>query len=131
MPGSRYGNQEHEQAMGRILSGVVVVSLWAIVGCGGAPPPTERVASSEAAVRGAREVGAQSVPNAALHLKLAEEQIAKAKAAMQEDENEEAERLLMRAQADAELSLALARESQAKAEAQAALDQVAKLRGGK
>jgi hypothetical protein len=117
--------------MGWILSGVVAFSVLALSGCGGAPPPTERVAASEAAVRGAREVGAPSVPNAALHLKLAEEQIAKAKAAMQEDENEEADRLLMRAQADAELALALARESQAKAEAQVALDQVSKLRGGK
>ena len=117
--------------MGRILSGVVVVSLFVWTGCGGAPPPTERMAASEAAVRGAREVGAPGVPDAALHLKLAEEQIGKAKAAMNEDDNEEADRLLMRAQADAELALALARESKAKAEAQAALDQVAKLKGSK
>lgn len=117
--------------MGWILGGLMVVSVCAVAGCGGAPPPTERMTASEAAVRGAREVGAPGVPAASLHLKLAEEQIAKAKTAMQEDRNEDAELLLMRAQADAELALALARETSARAEAQAALDQVAKLKGSK
>jgi hypothetical protein len=115
--------------MGRVLAGVVVLSVWAI-GCGGAPAPTEKLTASEAAVRGASEVGAANVPAAALHLKLAEEQIGKAKAAMAEDRNEDAELLLMRAQADAELALALAREATARNEAQTALDQVAKLKSG-
>jgi hypothetical protein len=109
---------------------VALAALVALVGCGGAPPPTEKLAASEAAIRGASEVGAEKVPQAALHLKLAQEQIAAAKALIADEENERAELVLMRAQADAELALALARESSAQADAQATIDQVKKLRAG-
>ena len=57
-------------------------------------------------------------------------EIAKAKAELAADHAEVGALILLKAQGDAELALALAREAQAKAEAQAALDQVAKLRGG-
>ena len=110
---------------------VASIALGAVLaGCGGAPPPNDKMAAAEAAARGAREVGADQVPAASLHLRLADEQIAKAKAAIADDDNENARMLLNRAQADAELALALARESKARGEAQAALDQVAKVRGG-
>ena len=47
------------------------------VACGPSmQPPTDRLASTDAAIRSARELGAQSDPQAALHLKLADEQIA-------------------------------------------------------
>jgi hypothetical protein len=43
------------------------------VGCGGGyPVPSERLSSSQAAVRGAEEVGVANEPAAALHLKLAQ-----------------------------------------------------------
>ncbi|MET0342970.1 MAG: DUF4398 domain-containing protein [Polyangiales bacterium] len=84
------------------------------VGCASHPAPTDQVASSLAAVRGAEEAGARDVPEAALHVKLAEEQIQQAKQAMDDDDNLRAEDLAMRAYQDAELALALARESQAK-----------------
>jgi hypothetical protein len=110
---------------------VVSVALGAVLsGCGGAPPPNDKMSAAEAASRGAREVGADQVPAASLHLRLADEQIAKAKTAIANDDNENARMLLIRAQADAELALALARENKARGEAQAALDQVAKIRGG-
>ncbi len=86
--------------------------------CASFPPPTQRLASAEAASRGAREVGVDAVPQAALHAKLADEQIQKAKVAMQNGDNKAADRLLLRAQADAELALALAREGAARAEVQ-------------
>src|SRR5262252_8651861 len=97
-------------------------------GCGSYPPPTERVSSAEAAIRGAQEVGASSVPAAALSVKLAQEEVQKAKQLMQDGDNKRAELILMRAQADAELALAQSRESQAKNEAQQALEQVKALR---
>jgi len=109
----------------RILALLIPVAA----GCASYPAPTDRMASSEAAVRGAREVGAEGVPQASLQLRLAEENIAKARAAMAEDENELADRLLQRAQADAELALSLARENKARNEAQQVLGQVAQLRG--
>jgi len=106
--------------------GVLVPALG--IGCGSAPPPTARLGSSEAAIRSAREVGAPNDPKAALHLKLAEEQRAKAEALVKEGKNEEAEGLLMRAEADAELALALARSAQMKAEADKTMESVQELK---
>jgi len=101
----------------------------AVPACGSYPPPTERMASSEAAIRGAQEVGASGVPAAALSVKLAQEEVQKAKQLMQDGENRRAELVLMRAQADAELALAQAREAQAKNDAAQALEQVKSMRG--
>jgi multidrug efflux pump subunit AcrA (membrane-fusion protein) len=115
--------------MNRIGFGTLVIGLG-IVGCASAPPPHEREASSEAAVRGAREVGAQQFPQAALHLKLAEEQLQKAKAQMNDGKNEDAAYTLLRAQADAELALALARENKTRAEAQQVIDKARGMGGG-
>ena len=96
--------------------------------CASVPPPTENMAGAQSAVRGAREVGADSVPQAALHLKLAEEQIARAKALIADGENQRAWQIISRARADAELALALARETQAQADAQRALAELNELR---
>ncbi|MET0343440.1 MAG: DUF4398 domain-containing protein [Polyangiales bacterium] len=72
-------------------------------------PPTDQIASSLAAVRGAEEAGAAKVPQAALHLKLAEEQLERAR---ETDDRARAEALALRAGEDAELALALARAQQ-------------------
>lgn len=98
------------------------------VGCGSAPVPVERVASSEAAIRAAREVGAPNHPKAALHLKLAQDQLDQAKALIKDGDTKRAESVLQRAEADAELAVALSRESATQAEAQQLLDQVTALR---
>jgi hypothetical protein len=90
-------------------SGLVSAMSLLFVACAGAPAPTEQIATSLAAVRGAQEAGAAAVPQAALHVKLAEEQLEKAQALMAEDENERAASLALRAQEDAELAIALAR----------------------
>lgn len=86
----------------------------AIVGCAGRPPPNSQIAASKAAVRGAAEVGAREVPEAELHLKLAEDQLAQAEKLMEDGENERAEDRALRAYQDAELALALTREHAAK-----------------
>lgn len=96
--------------------------------CGGAPAPTEKLVKAEAAIRGAQEVGASKVPRAQLHVKLAQEQVEKAKALMASGDNERASSLLGRAKADAELALSLAKEDNAKQEAQKALDDVKALK---
>lgn len=83
-------------------------------GCASYPAPTERLASSMAAVRGAQEVGAAQVPQAALAMKLAQEEIAKAKAMMDSGENESADYMAQRASHDAELAIALTRENTAR-----------------
>lgn len=91
--------------------------------CGAShPPPTDHMASAVAAVRGAQVVVAQSgeVPEAALHLKLAEEQVAQAREMVSRGDNERADYMTLRAYNDAELALALAREHAAQEAAQAA-----------
>jgi hypothetical protein len=92
--------------------------------CAGSfPPPTQRMADAESAARSAREVGADAQPVARLEVKLADEQIAKAKALIVAGENRRADFVLMRARADAELALALARELNANAETAKAVEQ--------
>jgi hypothetical protein len=100
-----------------------------LVACGSTPPPHEREASSQAAIRTAREMNAEQVPQAALHLKLAQEQFDKGKALMNDGDNKRATYVLMRAQADAELALAMARENKTKAEAQVLVDKLRAARG--
>jgi hypothetical protein len=71
-----------------------------------------------ATARGAQEAGAEAVPDAKLHLTLAQEQIDNAEKLMKDEEYERADHMTLRASADAELALALAREEAAKREAQ-------------
>ena len=99
----------------------------ALAACGGVPRPEARAASSEGAIRGAEEAGAASVPNAALHLKLAQEQRQAGLDLMKNGDNERATSVLRRAESDAELAVALAREASAKNDAQKTLEQVQEL----
>jgi hypothetical protein len=86
------------------------------------PEPKQPMADAESASRSAREVGADTQPAAKLHVKLADEQIAQAKALIASGENERATSVLLRARADAELALALAREQNALADKQKAVE---------
>jgi Domain of unknown function (DUF4398) len=85
--------------------------VLAAAGCASYPAPTERIASSMAAVRGAQELGAAQVPQAALAMKLAQEEVAKAKVMMDGGDNESADFMAQRATNDAELAIALTREN--------------------
>jgi len=103
--------------------------LWAAVpvalcfGCGATfPVPTQAMADAESAHRSALEVGAASQPTAELHVKLAEDQMAKAKTLISNGDNREAGSLLVRSKADSELALVLAREQGARTATQTAMD---------
>ena len=87
------------------------------------PAPTQRMADAESAERSAREVGADSQPVAKLEVKLADEEIVRAKALIAAGENQRADFVLMRARADAELALGLAREQNANVDTQKAIEQ--------
>jgi hypothetical protein len=80
------------------------------------------MASAIAAVRGAQVAVAQAgqAPDAALHLKLAEEQVAQARQMLERGDNERADYMTLRAFNDAELALALARQHDARQAAEAA-----------
>ena len=96
--------------------------------CGGAAVPQEALSAAQASAKGAEVGGANQDPKAQLHLKLANEQIEKAKKLIADDENEEAARLIDRAQADADLALALAQQGKALREAKEADEQLGKLK---
>jgi hypothetical protein len=105
---------------------IVVPALALFLGaCASFPPPSDRLAQAESGVRAAQEIGAASEPSAALHLKMATDQIADARKLMSDGENARASAVLLRAQSDAELSLQLAKEARARNEASAALARIA------
>jgi multidrug efflux pump subunit AcrA (membrane-fusion protein) len=99
-----------------------------MLACGGAPVPHDALSAAQADVKGAEVGGAAENPKAALHVKLAKDQIELAQKQISDGDNEEALRTLNRAQADAELALALAKEAKAQGEAAEASEQVGKLR---
>jgi hypothetical protein len=114
----------------RTVAGLSAATAVAIAGCAGTPVPNAKVSSSEAAIRAAQETGSNNVPQAALHLKLAEEQLQSAKALIRDNENKRAEYVLMRAQADAELAIALSHVAKSNVQAGAAVDAERAVRTG-
>src|SRR3954447_15047348 len=91
--------------------------------CGSSEVPSEQLAKSEAAVRAASEVGADSTPQAALHLKMAKDRLATAKSLNAKGDHDSASALLDEARVDAELALSLTREQQAAQRAEQAKQQ--------
>ena len=89
----------------------------ATAACASFAPPTDTLAASQASMRGAEELGANNVPQAALQLQLAQEELAAAQKLMADGDNERAHYMALRAGNDAELAIALTRENIAKGEA--------------
>jgi pyridoxal biosynthesis lyase PdxS len=95
--------------MGGNMFRIGLLATFALAACAGQSQTTTHLAESMAAVRGAETAGAARIPQAALHLKLAQEEIKQA-----EDANDDTERsnsLALRAYNDADLALALTREA--------------------
>lgn len=112
--------------MNTLKISLVAAGALAVTACGSAAVPADRLARSEAAYRSAQEMGAAQNPQAALHLRLAEEQLTAGKTLIKKGDNERAESVLRRAEADAELALSLARSDKAKAEAAQTMESVQK-----
>jgi hypothetical protein len=110
----------------KLGGGIVVVALAAA--CAATSAPTARMQASAAAIRGAEEVGAAHVPQAALHLQLAREESQQAEGLISNGEPERAEGLLLRAEADANLAVAESREDASRQAAANAVAQVKALR---
>jgi hypothetical protein len=117
---------------GDLMTRSVLTVCWVAalgqLGCGSAAVPQEQLTAAQAAVKGAEVAGAPADPKAALHLKLAQEQVQKAQALIADDENEEAARLIERAQADADLALLLAKEARGKQEAASVQEQIEEIK---
>ena len=93
-----------------------------LVGCAhSTPAPNEKLAATNATIRAAQAVGAQTDPQAALALKLAQDQTEQARQLIANGEHRRAESMLVRANADAELAIALSREAVTRKQAEEAL----------
>jgi hypothetical protein len=88
---------------------MVSLGVLGLAGCVAVPIPPAQLQSSEASIRGAEELGADSVPAARLHLQLAKDQTEAAKK-MAASGDDRAILVLARAESDGELALGLARE---------------------
>lgn len=102
------------------------LAALAFAGCAAVTVPAAELASSEASIRGAEEMGASGVPPARLHLQLARDQTEEAKK-MAASGDTRAVLVLARAESDAELALGLAREAKVHAEALRATEALAAL----
>jgi hypothetical protein len=104
--------------------------LAAALVCGCASAPTKQMGESQAALRAAEEVGAGNHPEAAYHLKLAQDQLAAAKELMDGNRRDKrtARRNLQRAELDAELAISYTRTAEAEDRAKQAWHQVSELK---
>jgi len=84
-----------------------------VVACGGSSLPPAKVGDTQSSISAAAAVGADQNPQAALHLKMARDQLAEAQSLMTNGKNDEAKLVLERADADAEVALMITREAQA------------------
>ncbi len=104
---------------------LAILASVVLVGCSSVPLRTE---ASTSAISAAEAVGAAAVPQAALHLQLAREQLDLARALAARGKQELAELMLNRVVADAQLAVLLASEKTVRQEAEAAIALVQELR---
>jgi hypothetical protein len=91
-----------------------------VLGCSGGRDLPANYAPTQAAISAADAVGAKNEPRAALHLKMAKDQLVRAESYAREGDEHEAQVMLDRARTDAEVALMVTRELQAKTEAERA-----------
>jgi hypothetical protein len=107
---------------------LVLLLVAGLGGCATAMTP-QNVEGTAASIRAAEEVGAAKVPEAALRLQLAKEQLQRARTMTAKQQQPAAHRLVMRSHADAELALALTRSSVARAAAKKATERNMNIQG--
>ncbi|HLV21702.1 MAG TPA: DUF4398 domain-containing protein [Polyangiaceae bacterium] len=113
----------------RWLETLAVASVTSLaMGCASSATTPPEMSQTKSTVRAAEEVGAQNVPRAALHLKMARDQVATAEQLIADNEGEMAYWVLQRAEADAELAMALAREVSYRQEAMEAAQRIERLK---
>lgn len=108
----------------RVSLAVPVVLAAAIAGCASAPIPADKYANAKSSIKTSEELGAEQDPQAALHLKLAKEQLAQAKDCMKKGDNESAKMVLERAEADGDAAFNIARADKAKVEAKKTVENI-------
>ena len=86
-----------------------------VVACGGSTLPSARIADTQSSISAAAAVGAEQNPQAALHLKMARDQLRQAQDLANDGKDDQAKLVLQRADADAEVALMITREAEANA----------------
>ena len=112
----------------KIVSMLAILSMALVTGCASDEVSTAEYSEPRQKVEAAQQLGANELPQASLHLRLAKEQLQAADALIEEGEEEEARYALMRAEADAELALALAKEDRMRGEVEEVVKQINHLR---
>jgi hypothetical protein len=113
----------------KTMNRFVTTALFAVsvVACGGSSLPPAKVVDTESSISAAAAVGADQNPQAALHLKMARDQLKQAQALIDDNKGDEARLVLERADADAQVALMITREAQANANVRKAKADVAAL----
>jgi len=101
------------------FASTLLFATWAVA-CTGSSLPPAKVADTQSSISAAAAVGAEQNPQAALHLKMARDQLSQAQGLINDGKNSEARLVLERANADAEVALMITREAQAAANARKA-----------
>jgi hypothetical protein len=108
---------------------IACLSTFALA-CGSSfPPPNDEWAAAQTDIGRAEAGGAPGVPDAKLHLQLAQEDLQKSKALIDND-NKRAASLIAVARVEAQLALSMAKQVQAQDAAKKAQDDLAKAKGG-
>ena len=111
----------------RFVQTLLGAGMATTLACGGAAIPQSELTEAKSSAKAAEAVGAKDEPQAALHLKMAEDAIVEAEKLIEEGENEKALPLLQRARSDAELSRAITQEAQTREAAEKALTKLGTL----
>jgi hypothetical protein len=112
-----------------LSSGVALLASVCIAGCAGSmPTPNDQWAAAQADVGRAQAAGAPALPEARLHLQLAQEDLSKSKQLFDHD-NRRATSLIAVARAEAILASSLAQESVAESQARDGAQAVDKAQG--
>jgi Domain of unknown function (DUF4398) len=101
-----------------------------VVACGGNSLPPAKAADTQASISAAAAVGADQNPQAALHLKMARDQLKQAQDLIANDKGDQAKLVLERANADAEVALMITREAEASAAVKKTQADTAALKNG-
>jgi len=111
-----------------MTSFIKTVSAAALLAaCGSSQVPPAKFADAQSAISAADAVGAEHEPRAALHLKMARDQLNQAQTLSQNGDDEEASLLVARSKTDAEMALMVTREAAARKEAEHAQREVKSL----
>lgn len=101
-----------------------------VAACGGSSLPPAKAGDTQSAISAAAAVGAEQHPQAALHLKMARDQLKQAQDLAANGNDDEAKLVFDRADADAQVALIITREAEASANVKKTQSEIQGLQNG-